>query len=124
MIAVTPAAQHTVQGGAFSALYASILGPFFLTALLLFLSGLPLQERPGAKKRYESGDKESWLRYKHWLDTTSILIPMPPAVWSNLPVWVKRTVGCEWPMYVFDPAKHSNIVEVDGNRNGSRSEEV
>lgn len=106
-MAVTPAAHHTVHNGAFSALYASILGPFFLTLLLLFVSGLPLSERPGAKKRYESGDKENWLRYKYWLDSTSILIPMPSAIWWRLPVLVKRTVGCEWPIYVFDPAKHA-----------------
>lgn len=33
---------------------------------------------------------------------------MPQAVWSRLPVIVKRTIGCEWPMYVFDPAKHAD----------------
>lgn len=25
-----------------------------------------------------------------------------------MPVIVKRTIGCEWPMYVFDPAKHAD----------------
>lgn len=51
MIAVSPAADGYVHGGAYKALYASILGPFFLTILLMFVSGLTLQERPGAKKR-------------------------------------------------------------------------
>lgn len=110
MIAVSPAAYHYVHGGAYEALYASILGPFFLTVLLLFISGLPLQERPGAKKRYDTGN--NWEGYKRWLDKTSILIPMPPQVWVRLPTFVKRTVGMEWPMYVFDPNKHADASKV------------
>lgn len=92
------------------------------------MSGLPLQERPNAKKRYErsvssppsstsengqSGDRDGnggdggkeWRRYSEYLRTTSILIPMPKWMWSALPVGVKRTVGCEWPMYVFVPER-------------------
>lgn len=72
----------------------------------MFLSGLPLQERPGAKKRYEKG--VGWPEYEKYLHDVSILIPMPPAIWSRLPVLVKRTVGLEFPMYVFDPAKHAD----------------
>ena len=76
MIAVSPAADGHVTGGAFKALYASILGAFFLTILLMFVSGLPLQERPGAKKRYESGNHFD--SYKTYTERTSILIPFPP----------------------------------------------
>ena len=83
-----------------------MLGWIFLTLLLMFLSGLPLQERPGAKKRYEKGT--GWPAYSQWLQDTSILIPLPPGLWRKLPVWVKRTVGLEFPMYVFDPAKHAD----------------
>ena len=89
-----------------------MLGWIFLTALLMFLSGLPLQERPGAKKRYEKG--VGWPEYERYLHDTGILIPMPPAVWSSLPVFVKRTVGLEFPMYVFDPAKHADQDKVQG----------
>jgi hypothetical protein len=107
-----------------------MLGWIFLTALLLFLSGLPLQERPGAKKRYEQG--VGWPEYKQYLDETSILFPMPPGIWKRLPVWAKRTVGCEWPMYVFDPEKHADQGKVQqreaeegrGNEDGNgRGEE-
>ena len=125
IIAITPASYGNVPAGskAYAALYSSMLGWIFLTLLLLFVSGLPLQERPGAKKRYEKGT--GWGEYKHWLDTTSILIPMPPAVWSRLPIIVKRTVGCEWPLYVFDPEKHADQDKVqereaeEGNRQSS-----
>lgn len=108
MIAVTPASYGKVPSGsgAYAALYSSMLGWIFLTSLLMFLSGLPLQERPGAKKRYEKGT--GWPEYEKWLHDTSILIPMPPAMWRNLPVFVKRTIGLEFPMYVFDPAKHAD----------------
>ena len=110
MIAVSPAAYGHVTGGAYSALYASILGPFFLTALLMFLSGLPLQERPGAKKRYEKGIK--WAEYERYLKRTSILIPFPPQVYEKLPTIIKRTVFLEFPLYVFDPAKHADQSKV------------
>lgn len=117
MIAVSPAAYGYLSGGAYSALYATILGPFFLTILLLFVSGLPLQERPGAKKRYEKGIK--WPEYERYLHSTSILIPFPPQLYGRLPIFLKRTLFLELPLYVFDPAKH-----LDANkRHASEAEE-
>lgn len=116
MIAVSAAADGFVKGQAYSALQASIVGPFFLTILLMFVSGLPLSERPGAKKRYEAGT--NWAGYARYLERTSILIPVPPALYVLLPVWVKRTVLLEFPMFVFDPAKHA-----DAGAQAGRSEE-
>lgn len=72
----------------------------------MFISGLTLQERPGAKKRYGKGT--GWHAYEKYLHDTSIIFPMPPAIWRSLPVIVKRTVGLEFPIYVFDPAKHAD----------------
>ncbi|KAF2217535.1 hypothetical protein CERZMDRAFT_104221 [Cercospora zeae-maydis SCOH1-5] len=116
IIAITPASYGAVPSGsgAYAALYASIVGFTFLTTLLLFVSGLTLQERPGAKKRYEKGT--GWHDYEKYLQETSILFPMPPAIWRNLPVIVKRTVGLEFPLYVFDPAKHADQDAVKQNR--------
>ncbi|OSS50789.1 hypothetical protein B5807_04161 [Epicoccum nigrum] len=111
-IAVSPAAYNYVSGGAYAALYASILGPFFLTLLLMFVSGLTLQERPGAKKRYEKGN--NWPAYERWLKRTSILIPFPPQLYERMPVFLKRTVFLEFPIYVFDPAKHADQSKVQG----------
>ncbi|KAI0169937.1 DUF1295-domain-containing protein [Hypoxylon sp. FL1284] len=107
MICVSPAADGPVGGQAFKALYATIVGPFFLTILLLFVSGLPLSERPAAKKRYEAGGR-TWEAYRRYLDRTSILVPFPPQLYERLPTVVKRTLFLEFPMYVFDPAKHSD----------------
>lgn len=113
MIAVSSAADGYVEGQAYNALYATILGPFFLTLLLMFVSGLPLCERSKAKSRYEKGN--NWEGYKRWLDRTSILIPFPPSLYEKMPTFLKRTVFLEFPMYVFDPVKHSNVSKPGGN---------
>jgi steroid 5-alpha reductase family enzyme len=106
MIVISPAAYGYTQNGGYKALYASILGPCFLTMLLMFVSGLTLQERPGAKKRYEKGT--NWPTYAKWLHETSILIPFPPSLYKRMPVFLKRTIFLEFPMYVFDPEKHAD----------------
>ncbi|KAJ4203992.1 hypothetical protein NW767_004852 [Fusarium falciforme] len=118
MIAVSSAADGYVGGQAYKALYASILGPFFLTILLMFVSGLPLSERPKAKSRYEKGN--NWEGYKRWLDRTSILIPFPPQLYEKMPIFLKRTLFLEFPMYVFDPAKHSDVSKPGGANEESR----
>ncbi|KAH8733013.1 oxidoreductase-like protein [Phaeosphaeriaceae sp. PMI808] len=109
-ITVSPAANAYVSGGAYAALYASILGPIFLTSLLMFLSGLPLQERPGAKKRYEKGN--NWPAYERYLHRTSILVPFPPQLYEKMPVILKRTIFLEFPIYTFDPTKHADQSKV------------
>lgn len=123
MICVSPAADGYVRGQAYKALYATILGPFFLTILLMFVSGLTLQERPGAKKRYEKGSH--WAAYARYLNRTSILIPFPPQIYEKLPTIIKRTVFLEFPIYVFDPAKHSDASKPgaaeEGNARNSQS---
>ncbi|EXV00095.1 DUF1295 domain protein [Metarhizium robertsii] len=101
MIAVSSAADGYVSGQAYKALYATILGPILLTVLLMFVSGLPLSERPKAKARYEKGN--NWEGYKRWLDRTSILIPFPPQLYEKMPLFLKRTIFLEFPMYVFYP---------------------
>ena len=106
MIAVSPSAYGYVAGQTYNAQYGAILGPFFLTLLLMFVSGLTLQERPGAKKRYESGNH--WESFKKYTERTSILIPFPPQLYVLMPTILKRTIFLEFPIYVFDPAKHSD----------------
>lgn len=106
MMAVTPASYAYVHNGARAALYASVVGPVFLTVLLMFVSGLTLQERPRAKKIYEKG--EGWPEYAAYLHKTSILLPFPPQVYKRLPIAVKRSLLLEFPIYVFDPVKHAD----------------
>lgn len=112
MIATSVAANGNIPSSSTkSAIYSSIVGPTFLTFLLLFVSGLTLQERPGAKRRYEAGGPQ-WEAYKTYLNRTSILIPLPPALYAPLPIIIKRTLLLEWPIYVFDPAKHADATKV------------
>lgn len=112
MIAVSSAADGFVHGQTYKALYTTILGPFFLAFLLLFVSGVPLSERPKTKARYESDN--NWQAYERWLDRTGILIPFPPQLYEKMPTILKRTIFLEFPMYVFDPKKHSDISQPGG----------
>ncbi|XP_057544257.1 uncharacterized protein LOC130823600 isoform X3 [Amaranthus tricolor] len=70
-----------------------ILGPVFLTLLLLFLSGIPLLEE-SADKKYGNVDE-----YKLYKKVTSPLIPLPPEVYGNLPLWFKKIFLFEFPLY-------------------------
>ncbi len=121
IIAISPAHRGDVSKSASAALYASVVGPLFLTILLMFVSGLPLSERPGAKKRYEKGSASSWEAYARYLRRTSILIPFPPQLYEKLPVILKRTLFLEFPMYVFDPAKHSDQSKPQGGAEEGQS---
>jgi hypothetical protein len=82
--------------------------------LLLFLSGLPLQEVPNAKKRYQK--LQNWEEYNGYLRRTSILFPIPPSIYAPIPTFFKRTVLLEFPMYVFQP---SEADEVERTKNRS-----
>jgi amino acid transporter len=106
MICVSPAAYGVLPRGAHAALTATIVGPFLLAFFLIFISGIILSERPSAKKRYEKGDH--WEEYKAYLNKTSILIPLPPSLYARIPTIIKRTLLFEFPIFVFDPAKHSD----------------
>ncbi|XP_042488163.1 uncharacterized protein LOC122068384 isoform X2 [Macadamia integrifolia] len=70
-----------------------IVGPIFLTMLLLFVSGIPLLE--------ESADKKfgNMAEYKIYKRTTSPLILLPPVVYGKLPAWFKATFLFELPLY-------------------------
>jgi hypothetical protein len=52
IIALSPSAYGYIpkDSGAYAAQYSAILGPVFLTVLLLFVSGLTLQERRGGQE--------------------------------------------------------------------------
>ncbi|KAK3228277.1 hypothetical protein Dsin_008139 [Dipteronia sinensis] len=70
-----------------------ILGPVFLTLLLLFVSGIPLLEESADKK---FGNVAAYRVYKK---TTSPLIPLPPVVYGRLPSWLRTTFLFEFPFY-------------------------
>lgn len=76
----------------------------------MFASGIPTAEKPTAKKYYllangsnaKDEHRGAWTKYKSYLNSTSILIPMPPAIYRRLPTIIKRSVLLDFPMYQFD----------------------
>ena len=91
----------------------------------MFASGIPTAEKPTAKKFFlmsqalpppsspssDDHDNQSpeypaaWSKYKQYLASTSILVPIPPALYRPLPEWIKKTVLFHFPMYQFDEVK-------------------
>lgn len=70
-----------------------VFGPVFVTLLLLFVSGIPLLEA-SLNKRFASLEE-----YNVYRSRTSPLIPLPPALYGSLPVWIKVAFLLELPMY-------------------------
>nr|KJB39168.1 hypothetical protein B456_007G004200 [Gossypium raimondii] len=70
-----------------------LIGPVFLTLLLLFVSGLTILEKSGDKK---FGNVEAYRVYKK---RTSALIPLPRSIYGNLPYWFKAVFLFEFPIY-------------------------
>ncbi|KAK4374652.1 hypothetical protein RND71_005329 [Anisodus tanguticus] len=70
-----------------------VLGPVFLTLLLLFISGIPLLEE-SADKKY--ANVAEYIEYKK---TTSPLILLPPGLYGKLPPWFKTLFLFEFPLY-------------------------
>lgn len=76
----------------------------------MFASGVPTAEKPQAKRFYllthGANAKEehaaAWGKYKNYLRSTSILVPIPPVFYRPLPEFVKRTVLLDFPMYRFN----------------------
>ncbi|XP_027922242.1 uncharacterized protein LOC114179931 [Vigna unguiculata] len=73
-----------------------IVGPIFLTLLLLFVSGIPLLEDSADKK---FGNVDGYRIYKKEQVIFSPLIPLPPSVYGNLPAWFKTALLLELPFY-------------------------
>lgn len=73
--------------------YFTIVSPLFISYLLLGLSGMPILES-NANKKFGSDPL-----YREYRRSTSILIPMPTAVYGSLPPLVKAVLLFEWPCY-------------------------
>lgn len=73
--------------------YVSVVSPTFTFVLLMLLSGVPLAE-DRLDERF--GPQPAYLEYK---ESTSPLVCLPPALYRPLPLWFKRTLLFEWPMY-------------------------
>ncbi|KAA1474998.1 DUF1295-domain-containing protein [Dentipellis sp. KUC8613] len=113
ILTISPSTNSSLHGGAQAAQYGAVVSPLFTMLLLMFASGLPTAEKPQARKFYlmsngadvEDQDKAVWPAYKEYLASTSILIPIPPALYRPLPTFVKRTILLDFPFYQFDEGR-------------------
>ncbi|KAI9292259.1 DUF1295-domain-containing protein [Neoconidiobolus thromboides FSU 785] len=84
-----------------STIWAGILSPLLTMCLLLFLSGIPQSEPGKDRKMLEKGSSEQKQEYFKYLNSTSPVIPLPPTVYSNIPMFLKRIFFFEFPFYRF-----------------------
>lgn len=78
-----------LEGGEFGA----VMSPIFITILLLFVSGIPILEKSW-DQRY--GKKEG---YAEWKQATSVLIPIPPMLYTKIPKSLKSTLFLDFKIY-------------------------
>ncbi|KAJ7460555.1 DUF1295-domain-containing protein [Mycena latifolia] len=110
ILCLSPTTNGTLSSSARSAQYGAIFSPIFTVIVLMFGSGVPTSAKPQAKRFYlksygptaREEDLVVWEQYKLYLRRTSILIPIPPTFYKNLPLIVKKTVLLDFPMYQFD----------------------
>jgi hypothetical protein len=96
----------------------------------MFATGIPTAEKPQARKFYlmshgpdvDGRNANAWRHYKVYLERTSILIPIPPAVYSQFPVWLKRTVLLDFSMYYFDEEKDGPKVLAEARKGATPRE--
>ena len=80
--------------------WVTVLSPLLTMALLLFLSGMPTAEGDNQKRFLRNPDVKA--RYIKYRQRTSPLIPLPPFVYSYLPMIIKRTLFFEDSIYETD----------------------
>eukprot|EP00177_Eucheuma_denticulatum_P003380 GFKZ01006115.1.p1 GENE.GFKZ01006115.1~~GFKZ01006115.1.p1 ORF type:complete len:320 (-),score=35.36 GFKZ01006115.1:497-1456(-) len=86
--------------------HVAVVGPLFITLLLMFVSGVPILER-SMDERY--GRREEFKRYKK---RTSVLFLIPPALYERVPEVVKTTVLLDFKLY--NPGPKSEQDELVG----------
>ncbi|KAL7412289.1 hypothetical protein BDY24DRAFT_407351 [Mrakia frigida] len=126
MLCLSPSIPH--EGIDLSASYrkaqfAAIFSPLLTMALLLFLSGMPLAEKSSGKKFWlmsygkdGSDGGSTWKNYTTYLHRTSILIPIPPALYAPIPSFIKSTLLFDFPFYKFNGEGEDAKKAVDEQR--------
>ena len=126
----------SADSAARKALYASVFSPLITMALLLFLSGIPLAEKPTQQKYFlmshgpdkqaeglepwhDQKETDPWQRMKAFRERTSLLFPLPNTLYKRLPKWLKSTLLLDFPFYNFDEAKDGSraIREAEDKKN-------
>lgn len=82
--------------------WVALVGPLFITFLLLFLSGVPILEHSADQRYWSDPD------YQTYKSSTSLLLPLPPCIYRPLPRILKSTLLLDFPLYYNDPGKRSS----------------
>jgi len=131
MLCLSPSENGTISSSARRAQLGTIVSPLFTLILLMFASGVPTAEKPQAKKFYllshgpdaKLEHHDAWTSYKEYIRSTSVLIPIPPAVYRHIPVFIKRSLLLDFPMYQFDERVDGpGAVEEERRRKDERTE--
>ncbi|KAK0558534.1 hypothetical protein OC844_005070 [Tilletia horrida] len=125
LLAISPATDRPtlLVPSSRSALLGTVVSPLFTFIILMFLSGIPTAEKPNQQRAFlashgpdadendplqpyhDQRESDPWLRYKAFRERTSLLLPIPPAIYRHIPQVVKRTVLLDWGLYRFDEVK-------------------
>jgi len=130
ILCLSPTTNGSLPPSVKAAQYGAIVSPIFTVLLLMFASGVPTAEKPQAKRYYlktygpqpNKAHPNAWPQYQAYLNRTSILIPLPQALYSRLPGWIKRTVLLDFPMYRFDENGEDGRRAMDGVRSENVSD--
>jgi len=122
ILCLSPSTDGNLLSSAKAAQYGSIVSPIFTVLILMFGSGVPTAEKPQARKFYlmsygvNAKDEHAnvWRQYKEYLKKTSILIPLPPALYLRLPGIIKNTLLLDFAVYHFDEEKDGAAARVGG----------
>lgn len=95
--------------------HAAVVGPIFITLLLLFVSGIPIQEKSYDKKY---GKYDGYWDYKR---QTSLLIPIPPSMYRPLPEIIKKTLLLDFKIY--NPGPPDDDEDSDDNQQKGKANE-
>jgi len=116
-LTVAPSTNGSLPHHVKSAQYGTLVSPLFTMILLIFGSGLPLAEKPTAERYYlfthgpdaKEENARAWSNYVQYREETSILVPLPPALYRRLPSIIKVFFLLDLPMFRFNP-------EADGHK--------
>ncbi|OCB85427.1 hypothetical protein A7U60_g7436 [Sanghuangporus baumii] len=130
ILCLSPTTNGDLPTSSRRAQYGAIMSPIFTTLLLMFASGVPTAEKPTAKKYYllsngvnaKEEHRNAWSNYKAYLRSTSVLIPLPPALYSRLPAIIKKTILFDFPMYQLNESTDGPAaIEEDRKKNSDRA---